>query len=110
VSAENNCQVLRKRPHIHACRLQILQQLKPTDEVRQYELLLKLPGKLDDYYKIVSKLVVSDEAMYHLSEQDNRRNLRVWDSEDSHENERDSQNIKVFVSMLRKDLYWPFFS
>jgi len=24
VSAENNCQVLRKRPHMRACRLQIL--------------------------------------------------------------------------------------
>jgi len=56
--------------------------------VRQYELLLKLSGKLEDYYKIKSKLVVSVEAMYHLSEQVNRRNLRVWDSENARGEEK----------------------
>jgi hypothetical protein len=56
-------------------QLQILQQLKPTDKVRKCELLLKLPGKLEDDYKIMGKLVVSEEAIYHLSERVNRSNL-----------------------------------
>ena len=63
--------------------LQILQQLKPTDKVRRYELLLKFPGKVGDDYKITSKLVVRDEAMYHLSERVNRRSLRVLGTENS---------------------------
>jgi len=57
-----------------------------------------------------NSLVVSDESMYRLSEKVNRRNLGVWDSENSQEKERDSPNIKVVASMSREDLNGPFFS
>jgi hypothetical protein len=56
---------IRQYGKIRPYRLQILQQLKPTDEVKRYDFCCNFLGKLADDGP---KLVFNDEAAFHLSD------------------------------------------
>jgi hypothetical protein len=71
-------QVLRKHLHLRPYRLQILQQLKPTDKVKRCDLCCSFLGKLAVDDTIMNKLVFSDEATFHRLGRLNRHNLRIW--------------------------------
>jgi hypothetical protein len=49
-------------------RLQIMQELKPTNKVKRYDLCYKFLGKLADDDTVMNKLVFSGEVTFHLSE------------------------------------------
>jgi hypothetical protein len=60
---------------------------------------------------LLSKLIFSDEATFHLSGKVNRHNVRVWGSENPHatlEVERDSPKINVFCAVSERTVYGPF--
>jgi hypothetical protein len=59
---------IRQYGKIGPYRLQILQHLKPTVEVKRYDFCCNFLGKLADDGTIMNKLVFSDEATFRLSD------------------------------------------
>jgi hypothetical protein len=78
-------QVLRNHLHLRPYRLQILQQLKPTDKVKRYDFCCKFLGNPANDDTIMNKLIFSHEATFHLYGRVNRHNLRIWGSENLRE-------------------------
>jgi hypothetical protein len=65
--------------------------------------------EIDD--NLLSKIIFSDEATFHLSGKVNRHNVRIWESENPHvtlEVERDSAKINVFFAVSERTVYGPF--
>jgi hypothetical protein len=55
---------------------------------------------------------VSDKATFHVSGAVNRRNVRIWGSENPHayvEHQRDSPEVGVFCAISSQKVYGPFF-
>jgi hypothetical protein len=53
-----------------------------------------------------------DEATFHVSGAVNRRNVRIWGSENPHvyvEYQRDSPKVNVFCAISSQKVYGPFF-
>jgi hypothetical protein len=59
---------IRQYGKIGPYRLQILQQLKPTDKVNRYDFCCNFQGKLTDDDTIMNKVVSSDEETFRLSD------------------------------------------
>jgi hypothetical protein len=62
---------------------------------------------------LLSKIIFSDEATFHLSGKVNRHNVRIWGSENPHatlEVERDSPKINAFCAVSERSVYGPFIS
>jgi hypothetical protein len=106
VSAQNNCLSSSSKAPTSTCiSITDSATTKTHGQSEALGRLLKLPGKVDDDYKITNKFVVSNEAMFHLSERVNRLNLLVVGRENSRDTfytKRDSQNINVFASILTR--------
>jgi hypothetical protein len=53
--------------------------------------------------RFLEKVLFSDEATFHVSGAVNRRNVRIWGSENPHayvEHQRDSPKVKVFCAPM----------
>jgi hypothetical protein len=53
-----------------------------------------------------------DEATFHVSGAVNRRNVRIWGSENPHayvEHQHDSPKVNVFCAIASQKVYCPFF-
>jgi hypothetical protein len=62
--------------------------------------------------RFADRLVLSDEATFHLSGKVNRRNVRIWSIANPHvnvEHLRDSPKVNVFCAVSRCKVYGPFF-
>ncbi|PNF23796.1 hypothetical protein B7P43_G16593 [Cryptotermes secundus] len=60
----------------------------------------------------ISRLILSDEATFHLSGTVNRHNVRIWGTEHPHEtveHERDSPKVNVFCAVSQDKVYGPLF-
>lgn len=71
--------VLRKRLHFHPYKLQFVQKLKPEDHPRRQQFCLDLQQLLENDDNLLSKIIFSDEATFHLHGKVNRYNVRIWD-------------------------------
>ena len=57
-------------------------------------------------------LVFSDEATFHVNGKVNKRDTRIWGTENPHEifeHVRDSPTLNVFCAMSKKAVLGPFF-
>jgi hypothetical protein len=103
--------VMRKRLHMTPYRLQLLQKLKPGDNDARHSFCSSMQEKLeeDGFWE---RLVFSDEATFHVNGKVNRRNVRIWGTENPHaclEHERDSPKVNVFCAISIQKVYGPFF-
>jgi hypothetical protein len=58
------------------------------------------------------KVQFSDEVTFHVSGAVNRRNVRIWESENPHayvEHQRDSPKVNAFCPISSQKVYRPFF-
>jgi hypothetical protein len=61
---------------------------------------------------VLSKILFSDEATFHVHGKPNRHNVRVWGTQQPRkviEHERDSSKVNVFCAMSKTKTYGPFF-
>jgi hypothetical protein len=64
----------------------------------------------DDHFQ--EKVQVSDKATFHVSGAVNRRNVRIWGSENPHayvEHQHDSPKDSVLCAISSQKVYGPFF-
>jgi len=64
----------------------------------------------DDHF--LEKVQFSYEETFHISSVVNRRNVRIWGSENPHayvQHQRDSPKVNVFRAVSSQEVYGPFF-
>jgi hypothetical protein len=80
----------------------MVQQLSDEDHRRRLDFCLQLQDlkSSDDHF--LEKVQFSDEATFHVSGAVNRRNVRIWGSENPHayvEHQLDSPKVNVFCAI-----------
>ena len=85
------------------CKLQLLQHLKYTDRPPGPDFCISMREVGNDGFD--DWLVFSDEATFHVNGKVNKRDARIWGTENPHEileHVRDSPTLNVFCAMLKK--------
>jgi hypothetical protein len=97
----DSVEVLCKRLSFLPNKFQLLQELKPNDRPRRRNFCTDLMNCLIQENLFLDKIVLSDEATFHLSGKVNRHNLIIWGS----------QNPLQVVEVSRKmDRSWQLHS
>jgi hypothetical protein len=97
--------VLHKRLVFKPYRIQKVQQLSDEDHRRRLDLCLQLQDLMSSDYHFLEKVHFSDQATFHVSGALNRRNIRIWGSENPHA----YVEINVFCAISSRKVYGPFF-
>ena len=103
---------LHKRLKLYAYKVQILQDLKPTDGPKCKAFALEMLSRINDDKDYLKKVMFTHEACFHVSGKVNQYNVRIWGSENSHlviEHIRDSPKVNVWCGLLPDHLVGPFF-
>ena len=90
----------------------MVQQLRDEDHRRRLDSCLQLQDLMSSDDHFLEKVQFSDEATFHISGAVNRRNVRIWGSENPHayvEHQRDSPKFNVFCAISSQKVYSPFF-
>jgi len=98
--------VLHKRLVFKPYRIQMVQQLSDEDHRRRLDFCLQLQDLMSHDDHFLEKVQFSDEATFHVSGAVNRRNVRIWRSENPHayvEHQCDSIKIKVFCAISSQE-------
>jgi len=96
------------KPH----RIQMVQQLSDEDHRCRLDFCLQLQGLMSSDDHFLEKVQFIDEATFHVSSAINRRNVRIWGSENPHayvEYQHDSPKVHVFCAISSQKVYSPFF-
>jgi hypothetical protein len=62
-------------------KFQLLQELKPNDRPHRRNVSTDMLNCLKEYNLFLDKIVLSDEATFHLPGKVNRHNLIIWGSQ-----------------------------
>jgi hypothetical protein len=73
--------VLRMRLSFQPYKFQLLQELKPNDGPHRRNFCTNMLNYLKEHNLFLDKIVLSDEATFHLSGKVNHHNLIMWDSQ-----------------------------
>ena len=69
--------VLHKRLHLHAYKLQVVQELKPNDKPQRAAFATEILNRIDEDNDYLKHIVFSDEATFHTCGKVNRHNVRI---------------------------------
>ena len=97
---------------IYAYKVQLLQALKPEDKLRRKEFAVMMLDRLDSDPWFLKRVCFSDKSTFHVSGLLNRRNLRIWGSENPHniyELGRDSPKVNVWCGIMHDKIIGQFF-
>ena len=103
--------VLRKRLVFEPHHIQMV-QLSDEDHKRRLDFCLQLQDLMTSDVHFPEKAQFSDEATFNVSGAVNRRNVRIWGSENPHvhvEHQPDSPKVNVFCAISSQKVYGPFF-
>ena len=95
---EGSAKRLVFKPHL----IQMVQQLSDEDHRRRHDFCLQIQDLISCYDHFVEKMQFRDETTFHVSGAVNRRNVRIWGSENPHayvEHQRDSTKVNVFCAI-----------
>lgn len=104
--------ILRKDLHLTAYKVQQTQELKPADHPRRLQYanwLLNAIEENDDFWR---KIIMSDEAHFHLGGYVNRQNCRQWSTENPrviHEQPMHPLKVTVWCGFWAGGVIGPFF-
>ena len=102
-------QILTKDLHLHAYKIQLTQELKPTDYVHRREFVnwVLENQKVDGSFS--KKIIFSDEAHFQLDGYVNTQNCRIWGAENPlviHEKTLHAQTIHCLLRILGRRSDW----
>lgn len=103
--------ILRKRLQMKSYRLQLLHALRDTDYAARASFCADFLTLMEED-GFAERLRYSDEAVFHLSGNVNRHNVRIWGTDNPHEcveHQRDSPKVNVFCAISPEKIYGPFF-
>ncbi|KZC14885.1 hypothetical protein WN55_07749, partial [Dufourea novaeangliae] len=81
ISRSSLQRILTKDLHLHAYKVQLTQELKPTDHAKPREFVEWIMEQQQVDAEFSNKIIFSDEAHFHLDDFVNRQNCRIWGSE-----------------------------
>jgi hypothetical protein len=90
----------------------MVQQLSDEDHKRRLDFCLQLQDLMSSDDHFLEKVQSSDEATFHISGAVNRRNVRIWGSENPQacvKHQSDSPKVNVFSAISSQKVYGPFF-
>jgi hypothetical protein len=76
--------------------------LSDEDYRRRLDFCLQLQDLINSADHFLEKVQFSDQATFHVNDAVNRRNVRIWGSENPHANvghQRDSPKVNVFCAI-----------
>lgn len=73
--------ILHKDLHLHAYKVQLVQELKPADHCLRRTFVNWLFEKLNENNAFFNKIIFSDEAHFQLGGYVNKQNCRIWGSQ-----------------------------
>lgn len=100
--------ILKKDLHLTAYKIQLVQELKPTD----YPLRLNFANEMLQRFPTFENILFSDEANFHLNGHVNKQNCRFWSNEnprEKHERPLHSPKVIVWAAMSGEGLIGPYF-
>ena len=86
--------------------------LSDDDHRRRLDFCLRLQDLMSSDDNFLEKVQFSDEATLNFCNAVNRRNVRMWRSENQHayvEHKRDSPKVNVFCAVYSQKVYGPYF-
>lgn len=104
--------ILRQDLHLHPYKIQLTQELKPTDHRQRREFVewLLLRQNADaDFHK---KIIFSDEAHFHLSGFVNKQNCRIWGLDNPQEMQEQQMHplrVTVWCGFWSGGVIGPYF-
>ncbi|PNF39058.1 hypothetical protein B7P43_G04850, partial [Cryptotermes secundus] len=104
--------VLRKRIHLKAYKLSIVQHLTDADKAVRKEFCMQIFHRIQDDEKFPVSVIFSDESTFHASAKVSTHNCRIWGSENPRvflEHVRDSPKVNMFCVLSKERVYGPFF-
>jgi len=93
-------------------KIQIVQELKPTDYMARLEFCEKMMEKMNGDPTFIDSLLMSDEAHFHINGYVNKQNCRYWASEnprDLHERPLHSPKVTVWCALSTHGVIGPYF-
>lgn len=104
--------ILTKDLHLHAYKVQLTQQLLPTDHAQRREFTDWILEQQEVNADFADKIIFSDEAHFHVDGCVNRQNCRIWGSENPrtiHEKAMHPQRVTVWCALWSGGIIGPFF-
>lgn len=104
--------ILTKDLHMHAYKMQLLQELKPQDHGQRREFVnwvLENQQEDDDFSK---SIIFSDEAHFQLNGYVNTQNCRIWGEENPrviHEKPLHAERVTVWCGFWAGGIIGPYF-
>jgi hypothetical protein len=94
--------ILHSDLKFHPYKIQVVQELKPSDYVARQQFCEKIIEKINDDPNFVNNFFMSDEAHFHICGYVNKQNCRYWAPENLrqlHERLLHSQKVTVWCAV-----------
>ena len=104
--------VLRTRLCFKPYKMRLVQVLTPADNVKRRDFCEEMQLKMEEN-DFVERIILCDEATFHISGKVNVHDARIWGTEQPHaqiEHQRESPKVNVFSAMSREKVHDPFSS
>ena len=104
--------ILHKRLHLYAYKVQLTQALEPDDHPRRAAFVADILERIHVDNEYLQRVCFSDESTFHISGKVNRYNVRIWGSQNPHvvvEHQRDSPKVNVWCGSLLDRVIGPSF-
>ncbi|GBM39932.1 hypothetical protein AVEN_250250-1 [Araneus ventricosus] len=103
--------VLHKRLHFKPYKMQLVQQLKPSDLSIRFNFAVEMLHRIDVDNDFLQLIIFTDEATFRVSGHVNKHNTRIWGSENPHfiiETVHDSPKVNVWCGLISDRVIGPF--
>lgn len=104
--------ILKKDLNLHAYKVQLVQELKPTDHGKRRQFVEWVIAAEQQNEGFIKNIIFSDETHFHLNGFVNKQNCRIWENENPeiiHEKQMYPQRVTVWCGFWRKGLIGPYF-
>jgi len=106
------CRILHNDLNFQPYKIQIVQELKPTDYMARLEFCKKMMEKINGNPNFIDSLLMSDEAHFHINGYVNKQNSRYWSFQnprDLHERPLHSPKVTVWCALSMHGVIGPYF-
>lgn len=100
------------RLNLFPYKIQLVQQLKPPDFVQRLQYAVRFQDIARGDPEFIHKLIMSDEAHFHLNGFINKQNCRIWGTENPrviHQRELHPQKCTVWCGVMSQEVIGPYF-
>lgn len=108
VSRTSLNRILHKDLHLHPYKIQIVQQLRPSDYTKR----LQFANEMLERFTSFNNIFFSDEAHFHLTGHVNRQNCRYWSDVNpqlKHQTPLHSPKVTVWAALSASVIIGPYF-